>query len=108
MVFSPVSVNWVTQTILEIARASEPGIFQLSGDRDISYAEAAALLASHIAAPTSLIKPRSWRSAGLNISFAPSHTTLMSRLPGGKTTRGQPVVETLAGVFAHSLVNNES
>ena len=108
MVFSPVPVNWVTDTILEIARAFEPGIFQLSGDRDISYAEAAALLASHIVAPISLIRPRSWRSAGLNISFAPLHTTLTSRLPGGKTMRGQPVVETLGAIFGHSQVSNES
>jgi dTDP-4-dehydrorhamnose reductase len=99
MVFSPIPVNWVTDTILEIGRAFEPGIFQLSGDRDITYAEAATLLASSIAAPTSLIKPRSWRSPGSSISFAPLHTTLMSRLPGGKTMRGQPVVETLAAIF---------
>ena len=101
MVFSPVPVKWVTDTILEIARALAPGIFQLSGDRDITYADAAALLAFHIAAPVSLIRPRSWRTAGLNISFAPSHATLTPRLPEGKTMHGQTVVETLGAIFDH-------
>jgi dTDP-4-dehydrorhamnose reductase len=101
VVFSPVPVNDVADAILEIARAFEPGIFQLSGERDITYAEAATLLASRIVAPVSLIKPRSWRSAAIDVAFAPRHTTLMSRLPGGKTMRYQTVEETLSAIFGH-------
>lgn len=101
VVFSPISLAFVTEVILEMVKGFEPGIFQISGDRDISYASAATLLAKHLQVSDSLVQPRSSQSAGLNISFAPLHTTMTPHLPHLNTIPCPAVEETLISIFDH-------
>lgn len=99
MVFSPIPLALVTMAILQIADTFEPGIFQLSGDRDISYAAAANLLAERLNVSTALVQERLSASADLDISFVPRHTALTPNLPGPKPTPCPSVEQTLTDVF---------
>jgi hypothetical protein len=56
------------------------GVFQLTGPRDVTYAEAARYLAAQLGLDSSLVREGSVREAGLPPGTAPPHTTLDSAL----------------------------
>ncbi len=101
MYFSPVSLAFVTDVLLHMTKEGvfEPGVFQASGNRDISYADAAYLLASKIDAPSQFIKPCSWKSSGISIPFVPLHTTLRPRLPRNMPNPQTDAKTTLCDTF---------
>jgi dTDP-4-dehydrorhamnose reductase len=54
------------------------GIFQLTGPRDVSYADVGRFLAEKLGVESSLVQPASARAAGLPEGATPLHTTLDS------------------------------
>lgn len=76
MVMAPVPLSCAVSVIDLISRRNLPGLFHLSGNRDISYAEAACLGAKVLGADTSLVQPVSALQSGLYAEIVPAHTTL--------------------------------
>jgi dTDP-4-dehydrorhamnose reductase len=79
MVMAPVALPVAVAAILVLARGPAEGIYQLSAECDISYAEAAAYLARAIGADSDLVRPKSFRDVGLPEAFVPAHTSLSMR-----------------------------
>ena len=75
MVMAPILLEMVNKAISLILNSKQSGIFQLSGDIDISYAEAAHILADSIGANKNLIQPVPAREAGFSYNL-PENTTL--------------------------------
>jgi dTDP-4-dehydrorhamnose reductase len=78
MAMAPVPMAMAAGAVAALLRARATGIFQLSGPRDVSYADVARQLARRLGAGENLIEPVSVRSAALPIGSAPPHTTLDS------------------------------
>jgi dTDP-4-dehydrorhamnose reductase len=76
MVMAPVSVRWVVDVLCRIGQRRIKGLWQVSGSRDVTYAEAAGHLASRLQASPSLVQPRMVADAGLSLEHVPTHTTL--------------------------------
>jgi dTDP-4-dehydrorhamnose reductase len=74
VVIAPVSLEQTLDTLCGIAPRDASGVFQLSGDRDISYADAARTFASELGADPELVQPLAGRH---RLVVAPAtHTTL--------------------------------
>jgi dTDP-4-dehydrorhamnose reductase len=81
MVMAPVPLSFAIQVLGRLAAIRLPGIVQVSGDRDVTYEEAARYLARRLGASEHLIQPRRSMEAGLDPESLPSYTTLdMTRL----------------------------
>ena len=102
MTFSPVSLKRVTDEIFKMITGFSPGIYQLSGNREVSYAEAARLLAREIKVDEKIIQPTSWKMAKLNPRFVSEHNTLACHLPNG-SEESPDVEETLSENFKHYI-----
>jgi len=81
LVFSPVDLSLVTGELLAMATVFRSGIYQLSGDQDLSYWEAARLLANTLGLDSKKIAPKTCAEAGLSVRNSP-YTTLEYRSPG--------------------------
>jgi len=79
MTMAPVPTDVVAAAITALMRERASGIFQLSGPRDVSYAEVARYIARKIGADPSLVTTVSALSAGMPPGAVPRHTTLDSR-----------------------------
>ncbi len=64
--------------ILALLRTRESGVWQLSGPRDVSYAEIAGFIARRVGADPTLVEPVAAASAGMPAGATPRHTTLDS------------------------------
>lgn len=64
MVMAPVPLRFAAQVLGSVASRRLPGIFQISGDRDVSYAQIALWLAGRLAADASLVRPVSAAESG--------------------------------------------
>jgi dTDP-4-dehydrorhamnose reductase len=78
MALAPVPVATVAATIATLMRARAPGVWQLTGPRDVSYAETADYIAKRVGADSGLVRPVSATSAGMPEGSTPRHTTLDS------------------------------
>jgi dTDP-4-dehydrorhamnose reductase len=78
MMLAPTPAAIVAAAIEKLLGEPDPGIFQLSGPRDISYSDVALHLAHRIAADPGLVERISAGSAGLPPGSTPRHTTLDS------------------------------
>lgn len=78
MVFAPVPLACIVCAITHLVRDRARGIFQLSGVRDISYADAALHIAGRLGADTSLVVCTSARTIFLPEGAIRAHTTLAS------------------------------
>jgi len=78
MVMAPVPIALAAAAIRALLAQAEPGIFQLSGPRDITYAQAAGYIAERVGAAPSLVRTTSARALALPEGAAPRHTTLDS------------------------------
>lgn len=74
MVMAPVFIDLVIEMMMKIAEKRVGGIYHLSADRDVSYYELALFLANHMGVNKALVKPVSYKSAGIERSS--KHTTL--------------------------------
>lgn len=73
MVFAPVALPFAVEVLHKIALMQQPGIVQASAARDVSYAEAAQVIAKNVGADTALIAPVTRPQTA--DAFSPRHTT---------------------------------
>lgn len=78
MVLAPLPVSFVARALVRVGESRRPGIFQLSPDRDITYAEAAYHVATRVGADASLVQPVKVEESGVQLESNPRHTTLDS------------------------------
>ena len=78
LVMAPTPVALAAAAVAGLLAGQQRGIFQLSGPRDVTYAEVAYDLARRLGAPAALVDPVSAHSAGLPPGSTPAHTTLDS------------------------------
>jgi dTDP-4-dehydrorhamnose reductase len=78
MTLAPVPVDLVARAIAALMQDRARGIFQLTGPRDITYADAARYLAERLNAAPEVVKTLSAHSAGVPDGSTPLHTTLDS------------------------------
>jgi len=96
---SPLSLDYVVSAINIINESSEAGIFHLSGSENISYAGLAAIIASGLGLPESLVEPISSEQAGIKLFYAPP----MPGLGMARTTSLLGLKPFLPGSFSHYL-----
>jgi len=75
-VCAPVTLDDAVTLLVAIGRDRLEGLFQASALRDLSYAEAAAILADQVGAGGRLVRVVSGRDRGVPDVFRPGHTTL--------------------------------
>lgn len=78
LVTAPTPVALAAAAVAALLVRPQPGIFQLSGRHDVTYAEIALRLAHRIGAAADLVQPRSAYDAGMPPGSTPKHTTLDS------------------------------
>jgi dTDP-4-dehydrorhamnose reductase len=78
MTMAPVARETVAAAVETLMRARAPGVFQLTGPRDVAYTEVGAFLAERLGARSSLVGHASAAEAGLPSGATPAHTTLDS------------------------------
>ena len=78
MVMAPTPVGVAAAAITALLAQRCSGIWQLTGPRDISYAEIAAYIARRLDADPALVRPVAAASAGMPRGSTPRHTTLDS------------------------------
>ena len=78
MTMAPTPVETVASAVEALLDSRMPGIFQLTGATDISYADFALRLASRMGADRQLVRPTSVASAKLPNGASPRYTTLNS------------------------------
>jgi dTDP-4-dehydrorhamnose reductase len=78
MSMAPIPVDVVALAIADMMQDRLPITAQLSGPRDITYAEAAGFLARRIGADPRLVRPVSAHDSGMPAGSTPRHTTLDS------------------------------
>lgn len=86
LVMSPVPLTLVTYTLHKIGKLKVPGIFQISGKSDVSYADVAIMLARHMKADINLVQPVTSHGSGNNLEHVHKFSTLdTSRLKKVRT-----------------------
>ncbi|MBI3563090.1 MAG: sugar nucleotide-binding protein [Gammaproteobacteria bacterium] len=73
---APVSLNYVCQSLIKIAQSGIGGIFHLSGQNEISYADLAFCLADSIPGARACVRSISSTASNSLIIFKPSHPAL--------------------------------
>jgi len=76
LVFAPLPLSNVLESLLELGEKKHAGIHHLSGPRDISYYDIAVKLAETLGVNTKLVKPISATSKNIPPHFLPKHGTL--------------------------------
>jgi dTDP-4-dehydrorhamnose reductase len=80
MTLAPVPTEMVSAAVGALMQDCASGIYQLTGPRDVSYAEVGRFVAGHLDAEPSLVTEISAFEAGLPEGATPRHTTLDSSL----------------------------
>jgi dTDP-4-dehydrorhamnose reductase len=81
LVCSPIPLDFALRALAKAGRGRKPGIWQISGERDVSYAEIALLLAQRLNVDPSLVHPQTSKERRLHLEHLPLHTTMdVSRL----------------------------
>ncbi len=80
MTLAPTPTDLVSGAIGSLLNDRASGVFQLTGPRDVAYADVARFVASYLGAEHSLVSETSARDAGLPEGATPLNTTLDSAL----------------------------
>ena len=78
MTMAPVAASTVAAAVEALMSERATGLFQLTGPRDVSYADAGSFLAQRLHADPALVTRTSVADAGLPTGVAPPNTTLDS------------------------------
>jgi dTDP-4-dehydrorhamnose reductase len=78
MTLAPTPIDLVARAIAALLQDRAPGLFQLTGPRDVSYADIAFALAARMSLDRRLVEPTSAAGANLPLGATPPHTTLDS------------------------------
>ena len=73
---APVPVSLVVEAVARMVEQRPAGVMQVSGPRDVAYADVALHIARRVGADEALVQPHDSSDAGLPAMFAPRHTTL--------------------------------
>ena len=76
MVMAPVPLSFAVHVLHRITELRRPGIVQVSGKEDVTYAQVARHIAQRIGASPDLVQPMKSTEAGLQLEAVPSYTTL--------------------------------
>lgn len=79
MVFSPIPLDYVLDSLISIPELNTEGILQISGDRDISYAQAASYIGKRLGKNEDLIKPIMVKDSNIQFEYINRFTTLDSQ-----------------------------
>jgi dTDP-4-dehydrorhamnose reductase len=94
---SPISLNYVCESLVNVTQSGMGGIFHLSGEDEISYAELALRLADSIPGARALVRPVSCTASNSPITFKPSHPALgMKRTTNSLGLQPESVASVLA------------
>lgn len=80
MTLAPTPTDLVSAAIGSLLEDRASGVFQLTGPRDVAYADVGRFVASNLGAKSSLVTETSARDAGLPEGATPINTTLNSAL----------------------------
>jgi dTDP-4-dehydrorhamnose reductase len=80
LALAPTPTDLVCTAIIALLQDRARGIFQLTGPRDVTYADIGGFLAAYLDADPKLVNQTSARAAGLPEGATPLHTTLDSSL----------------------------
>src|ERR1700730_3630810 len=80
LALAPTPTDLVCTAIAALLQDRARGIFQLTGPRDVTYADIGGFLAAYLGADQKLVNQTSARAAGLPEGATPLHTTLDSSL----------------------------
>jgi len=80
LALAPTPTDLVCTAIIALLQDRARGIFQLTGPRDVTYADIGGFLAAYLGADQKLVNQTSARAAGLPEGATPPHTTLDSSL----------------------------
>lgn len=110
MTLAPTPLNVAVSAIVRLLIDNARGIFQLSGPRDITYAELAGYLADRVGGDRQLVEPISARALGFPIGGTPRYTTLDSSLLRDRYGIAVPgpwqvVDEIIGSVSAHNAAS---
>jgi dTDP-4-dehydrorhamnose reductase len=107
MMTAPTLASDAAAAIIGLLEAHETGVWQLSGARDVSYAEIARFIAERIGAYPNLIEPVTAADAGMPEGATPLHTTLdchaLEQRLGIRSLDPWQVIEATLGLAARSL-----
>ena len=78
MLLAPIPIDLVTEAIGALMQDRLCGVYQLTGPRDVSYADIGRFIAGHVGVGSKLVTEVSARDAGLPEGATPRHTTLDS------------------------------
>ena len=105
MTLAPAPVDLVCAAITVLLKERAQGIFQLTGPRDVAYADVGRFVADRIGADISLVKEASAVTAGLPEGATPLNTTLNSDLMRERYGIAAPdvweVIDPLIGAMEH-------
>jgi len=76
MVVAPVSLGLAIRVFDGVASARLPGLLQVSGQQDVTYAQIGRHIAKKMGVDCTLVEAKSWRESGLDLEAVPNHTTL--------------------------------
>ncbi len=76
MVMAPVPLDFACNVLRRLIASRLPGIVQVSGERDVTYAEVARHIARSVGAMSELVEPINSKEAGVPPESVPAHTTL--------------------------------
>lgn len=78
MVMAPVPLAFAVEVLAGVGRSRREGVFQVSGPRDVAYAEVAQYVALRLRAAPELVQPVPAAESGAELEHVPAHTTLDS------------------------------
>jgi cupin fold WbuC family metalloprotein len=108
MTVAPVPVNAAIAAIAALLDSKLPGVFQLTGPRDVSYVEVGNYLAKELDAGPNMVVSTSAYSAKMPKGSTPRYTTLDSRALQEKFGIVVPdVLDTLSAFFGPQKINLE-
>lgn len=101
---SPVSLAYVCRGLQQIAQSQMPGIFHLSGEAELSYADFALSLADHLGVARDLVRPvESAARTDVSVLYRPRHPALrMTRTTQLLGLQPEPIASTLNQLFPQS------
>lgn len=101
MTMAPAETVMVSQAIAALMKDGPSGIFQLTGPRDVTYADIGRHIAARLGADPALVAEGSTADAGLPAGTARMHTTLDSaRLRDSYGIAAPDMIEIIDGVLA--------
>jgi dTDP-4-dehydrorhamnose reductase len=101
LVFAPMSVNFVGQSLATIGELRLSGNLHLSGSENVSYVAFAGAIARKLGVPPSLIEPTTSTEKGVHIAFKPTYSGIgMDRTTTLTGLTPQPLDQVLDDLFS--------